>query len=78
MNEKQQKILSILANVVGRSVEEIKPEHDLRTDIELDSAQTLELLCEIEDTFNVDIDEVEAAKVKTVQDLLEFAPPEAT
>ena len=64
-------------SVIDRPVEEIKPEHDLRTDIELDSAQTLELLCEIEDTFGVDIDEVAAAKVQTVKDLLEFAPKES-
>ena len=78
MNEQQQKILSILASVIDRPVEEIKLEHDLRTDIELDSAQTLELLCEIEETFEVDIDEVAAAKVKTVKDLLEFAEYMAT
>ena len=74
MNEQQQKILNILSIVIDRPVETIKPEHDLRTDIELDSAQTLELLCEIEEAFDVDIDEVAAAKVKTVKDLLEFAP----
>ena len=73
MNEQQQKILSILAGVINRPLEEIKLEHDLRTDIELDSAQTLELLCDIEDTFGIDIDEVAAAKVKTVGDLLNFA-----
>lgn len=74
MNEKQQKILSILAEVIGRPAEEIKPEHDLRTDLELDSPQTLELLCEIEEAFDFEIDEVEAAKVKTVKDLFDFAP----
>lgn len=74
MNSKQQRILEILAEVVQVRPETIEPDHDLKSDLELDSAQALELLATIEDEFDREISEVEAAKVKTVQDILNFAP----
>ena len=76
MNEQQKRIIEILAEVVQAPVDTIKPEQDLKSDLELDSAQALELLATIEDEFDREISEVEAAKVKTVQDILNFAPSE--
>jgi acyl carrier protein len=74
MNDKQKQLLDILAAVTERPVDTLKLEQELKGDLELDSAQTLELLSEIEDAFDTEISEVDAAKVKTVGDLLEFAP----
>lgn len=74
MNDKQKQLLEILAAVTERPVETLKLEQELKGDLELDSAQTLELLSEIEDAFDMEISELDAAKVKTVGDLLEFAP----
>ena len=74
MNDKQKKLLDILAAVTERPVDTLTLEQELKGDLELDSAQTLELLSEIEDAFDTEISEVDAAKVKTVGDLLEFAP----
>jgi acyl carrier protein len=74
MNDKKKQLLEILAGVVQRPVDSLKLEHELKGDLELDSAQTLELLSEIEDAFDTEISEVAAANVKTVGDLLEFAP----
>ena len=73
MNEKQQKVMTILADVLEKPVESIKPEHELKGDLEVDSAQAMELLATIEETFDMDISEVEAAKVAKVQDLLDLA-----
>lgn len=72
MNEKQRRIVEILAEVLSVSPETIRPEQRLKGDLHLDSAQGLELLSAIEDEFGVDISEVEAARVETVQDLLAF------
>lgn len=74
MNDKQKQLLDILAAVTERPVDTLKLEQELKGDLELDSAQTLELLSEIEDAFDTEISEIDAAKVKTVGDLLEFAP----
>ena len=37
MNDKQKRIVEILAEVVERPVDSIKPEQDLKADLELDS-----------------------------------------
>lgn len=70
MNEKQQRVLEILSEVVGRPASELEPRHKLKDDLELDSTQGLELLATLEDEFDLDIDEVEAARLETVADLL--------
>lgn len=74
MNAQQQKVMQILAEVIGRPVESIEPSHAIRDDLELDSPQVLELLAALEDEFDREISEVEAAKIQTVQDILDFAP----
>jgi acyl carrier protein len=65
-------VLEILADVTGKPEEELTPGLDLVADLELDSAQVMELLAEVEDEFDVEIPEVEAAKLKTVQDVLDY------
>ena len=76
MNDQQQKILEILAEVIGKPVESIDPEQSIKSDLELDSVQVLELLSALEDEFDREISEVDAAKIETVQDILNFAPTE--
>ncbi|MGE0707285.1 MAG: acyl carrier protein [Planctomycetota bacterium] len=71
-DDKQQRVLEILAEVVRRPVGELRPDMKLKDDLELDSAQSLEFLCEVEEAFGVEIDEVAAAKVETIQDVLAF------
>ena len=70
MNEKQQKVIEILAEVSGTPVESITPERHLKNDLKLDSAQALDLLATVEDDLGVEIDELTAAKLETVKDVL--------
>lgn len=70
MNEKQQRVLEILSEVARKPVSELKPEHRLKDDLELDSTQGMELLATMEDEFELEIDEVEAARLQSVADLL--------
>ena len=74
MNEKQQRVIDILADVTKKPAGDLQPSLHLRDDLQLDSAQSLELLSEIEEAFDVEIDEVTAAKVETVQQLLDLVP----
>lgn len=73
MNEKQQQVLEILARVVEQPAGELAPEQSLKTDLQLDSYKALDLLATIEEEFDVEISEVEAAKVETVGDVLALA-----
>lgn len=70
MNEKQQRVLEILSEVAKRPVAGLKPEHRLKDDLELDSTQGMELLATMEEEFDIEIDELEAARLQSVADLL--------
>lgn len=73
MTENQQKVLQILSRVVERPAEALTPELSLKTDLKLDSYRALDLLAAIEEELDVEISEVEAAKVETVADVLALA-----
>ena len=62
--------MSIIAQVTGVSTESITPEMELVADLDMDSAKALELLVELEDRFEVEIDDDDAATLNTVGDVL--------
>jgi acyl carrier protein len=72
MSDPKQQILEILAEVTGKPVGGILPTHDLAGDLDMGSAEAMELLAEVEDRFEIDIPEVEAAKLRSVADVLAF------
>jgi acyl carrier protein len=74
VNDPQKRILEILGEVIGKPAESIDPKSTIKKDLELDSVQVLELLANLEDEFDREISEIEAAKIETVQDILDFAP----
>jgi len=66
------KTLAVLAKVSKRPVAELTPNKDLKADLDLGSAEALELLATLEETLEIEISEVEAAKMRTVGDVLAF------
>lgn len=70
--ESEQKTLAVLARVCKRPVAELTPNKDLKADLDLGSAEALELLATLEETLGIEISEVEAAKMRTVGDVLAF------
>jgi acyl carrier protein len=47
----------------------------LREDLNVDSLDAVELIMELEDTFNVKISDDEAQKLKTIGDIVSFIEP---
>ena len=66
-------ILRTIAQVTRKPVEELKPELDLAADLDVGSAEAMEILASIEDDLEIEISEVEAAKLRTVGDVLGYA-----
>ena len=62
--------LSIIAKVTGLPVESITPEMELVADLDMDSAKALELIVELEDRFDVEIEDDGAEGLNTVGDVL--------
>lgn len=63
-------VLTIIAQVTGLPAGSITPEMELVADLDMDSAKALELLVELEDRFDVEIEDEDAADLNTVADVL--------
>lgn len=68
-----EKISEILCELSG--IKEIKPEDDLKEDLALDSLSMVTLLLEIEETFDVELDEsdMNPFDLNTVEDAVKLA-----
>lgn len=68
-----EKLCNILAEQFGVETESITPETTFVEDLGADSLDLVELMMSIEDSFDVgEISEQDAAKIKTVGDVLEL------
>ena len=64
--------LNILAQVSGKAVPDVLPEMHLVRDLGIDSPKSLELLMELENAFAIEIEDVDAASMETVGDVLAY------
>ena len=71
-DDRHAKILEVLSEVSHKPAAEIQPTHSLAEDLDLSSAESLELLSTLEEEFDLDIAEVDAAKLLTVADVLRY------
>ena len=63
-----EKLQKIIAEVMNVSEEEIRPETTFVDDLGADSLDVFQIIMEIEEEFDIEIDNEEAEKIKTVQD----------
>ena len=65
-----EKIREIIAEQTGKEVEEITMETSVKDDLEADSLDLFQIINDIEDEFEVKIEDAEA--IKTVADAVNF------
>ena len=63
-----EKLQKIIAEVMNVSEEEIRPETTFVDDLGADSLDVFQIIMGIEEEFDIEIDNEEAEKIKTVQD----------
>lgn len=63
-----EKLQEIIAEVMNVSEEEIRPETTFVDDLGADSLDVFQIIMGIEEEFDIEIDNEEAEKIKTVQD----------
>ena len=66
-----EKLQKIIAEVLNLSEEEIRPDSTFVDDLGADSLDVFQLIMGIEEEFDIEIDNVEAEKITTVQDAVD-------
>ena len=67
-----EKLSAMIADTLSVEEDMIKAETSLKEDLDADSLDFVELVMNIEENFGVSIDEEDTAKIKTVQDILDY------
>ena len=67
-----EKLADIIVNYVEVSRENIKPESRFMEDLGFTSFDFMSMLGELEDEFEVEIDQQEAANIRTVQEAVDY------
>lgn len=66
------KVADIIINYVEVKKEDIKPESRFMEDLGFSSFDFMSMLGEVEDELNVEIDQEEAANIRTVQEAVDY------
>lgn len=72
MDDLEQKVKKIIAEQLGKDVEDIKNEASLIEDLGADSLDTVELVMALEDAFKVQIPDEQQENLRTVQQAIDF------
>lgn len=68
----RERALEVLSSVSKIPADELRPEMHLVADLSIDSPKALRLLVELEDSLMIEIEDEQAANLKTVGDVLSF------
>ena len=67
-----EKLVEIICNYVEVEPEQVQPESRFMEDLGFTSFDFMSMLGEIEDTFDVEIDETAVADIRTVQEAVDY------
>ncbi len=70
--EKNAEFLEIVAKYCDKSVDEITPEMKFRDDLGFSSLTFMTFLGDLEDTFDIELEEEEALKITTIGEALDY------
>lgn len=73
-----EKVVQIVSDQMGVDKAEITPETSFVDDLNADSLDTVELVMELEDEFDMSIPDEEAEKIKTVGDAVSYVERQLT
>ncbi|MBI3272729.1 MAG: acyl carrier protein [Planctomycetes bacterium] len=70
--EIEDRVIDIVCKQLGVTKDKVKPETSFINDLGADSLDTVELVMEIEDAFELSIPEEDADKIQTVGDAIKY------
>jgi acyl carrier protein len=66
----QADLIQIVSEQLGVSAEQITPQASFMKDLGADSLDVVELMMALEEKYNLEIPDVDAEKIKTIQDVV--------
>ena len=72
MDDTEKKVIEIVSEQLGVSADEIKMETSFVNDLGADSLDTVELVMEFEDEFDINIPDEDAEKIQTVGEAVKY------
>lgn len=66
------RVVKIIAEQLGVREEEVKEDARFSEDLGADSLDTVELIMELEEEFDIEIPDEDAEKAKTVKDVIDY------
>ena len=72
MSDVFEKVKEIVADQLGVSAEEVKPESSFVDDLGADSLDTVELVMALEESFDGEIPDEDAEKIRTVGEAISY------
>mgnify|MGYP002528133212 CR=1 FL=1 len=66
-----EKIKEVLVQAINVDESAVTPQASLSEDLDIDSLSAVELALELENTFDIQIEDEELAQLKTVQDIID-------
>ena len=67
-----EKLAEIICNYVEVEVSDVKPESRVMEDLKFTSFDFMSMLGELEDEFDIEVDQQEAAQIRTVQEAVDY------
>ena len=67
-----EKLKGMVAEQLGVSVDEVKPESRLKEDLQADSASVMMLVMDVESEFGIEVEDDAIETVKTVGDMVKY------
>ena len=71
-------LISMIADRFNAPVSAVSGKTNFQQDLNLDSIDSLELIMELEDTYDISISDADAAKLKTVGDVINLVDQKTT
>lgn len=68
----EERVKKIIVEQLGVKEEDVKPEASFVEDLGADSLDTVELVMALEEEFDIEIPDEEAAKITTVQSAIDY------
>lgn len=68
----EEKIIDLICEKLNKKKEEIQPSSRLVEDLGADSLDVVELIMAFEDEFNITLEDEDAAKLKTIGDIVTY------